>query len=163
MPIVLARIDQRLVHGITVNDWNTLLKPKRFMVIDDTLSADEVVKGSMRMSKPAGTGMSIISLATAITNFQNGNYDEQKVFVLVKEPETLIKLQEAGIEIPAVNVGMVFNEDGRTVVTSRVSLNAKEVADLKALQEKRIPVSFQYRPVDEKLSLDKALEGKEVK
>ena len=52
MAIVLTRIDQRLIHGITVNDWNTRLKPKRFMVIDDEISNDDVVKGSMRMSKP---------------------------------------------------------------------------------------------------------------
>ena len=33
MPIVLARIDQRLIHGITVNQWNKVLHPKRFMVV----------------------------------------------------------------------------------------------------------------------------------
>jgi len=73
MAIVLTRIDQRLIHGITVNDWNTRLKPKRFMVIDDEICNDDVVKGSMRMSKPAGTGMSIISTETAINNFKRGN------------------------------------------------------------------------------------------
>ena len=44
MAIVLTRIDQRLIHGITVNDWNTRLKPKRFMVIDDEICNDDVVK-----------------------------------------------------------------------------------------------------------------------
>lgn len=160
MPITLARIDQRLVHGITVNDWNAVLKPKRYMVIDDAISTDEMIKGSMRMSKPSGTGMSIIDTNKAITNFKAGSYDDHKVFVIVKEPETLVKLAEAGIEIPEVNVGLIFAEDGRTAVTGRVSLNQKEADDLKKLQAKGINVSFQYRPNEEKIALDKALAGK---
>ncbi|MDR0298748.1 MAG: PTS sugar transporter subunit IIB [Streptococcaceae bacterium] len=160
MPITLARIDQRLVHGITVNDWNTLLKPKRFMVIDDQLSSDEIAKGAMRMSKPAGTGMSIISLETAVRNFKAEKYDDHKVFLLVKEPETLVKLVEAGITIPEINVGFLFPE-GRVAVTERAALNAKEVSDLKELQDNEINVSFQYRPSDTKITLEKAIAGKD--
>lgn len=73
MPITLARIDQRLIHGITVNQWNKVLHPKRFMVIDDEVSQNEMVKASMRMSKPTGTGMSIINEEKAITNFKMVN------------------------------------------------------------------------------------------
>lgn len=160
MAIVLARVDQRLVHGITVNDWNTLLKPKRFMVIDDEISKDDMAKGAMRMSKPSGTGMSIISTETAIQNFKNGKYDDHKVFVLVKEPETLLELIQAGISIPEVNVGFVFPDDGRKAITGRVSLNEKEADDLKIIESKNINVSFQYRPTDEKISLEKALDKK---
>lgn len=162
MPVVLARIDQRLVHGITVNDWNAKLNPKRFMVVDDTLSTDDVVKGSMRMSKPAGTGMSIISTETAITNFKAGKYDDHLVFILVKEPATLLTLAAGGVEIPAVNVGMIFAEDDRVPVTSRVFLNQAEAADLQKLAAQGIDVSFQYRPTDDKVALSKALEGKEL-
>lgn len=82
MPISLARIDQRLIHGITVNQWNRVLHPKRFMVVDDEASQNEMIKASMRMSKPSGTGMSIISRETAITNFKNGKYDTHSVFVI---------------------------------------------------------------------------------
>ena len=50
MPITLARIDQRLIHGITVNQWNKVLHPKRFMVIDDEVSQNEMVKASMSLT-----------------------------------------------------------------------------------------------------------------
>lgn len=157
MSIVLARIDQRLIHGITVNDWNTRLKPKRFMVIDDQICDDEVVKGSMRMSKPSGTGMSIISTETAINNFKMGKYDNHGVFVIVKEPETLLKLEEAGIEFFDVNVGFLFAEGDRKPITNRISLNDKEIEDLKELSKRGKNVTFQYRPSDEELSLDAIL------
>ena len=59
--VVLARIDQRLIHGIIVNQWAPALQVKRFMVVDDILCSNEEVKASMRMAKPAGTGVSVIS------------------------------------------------------------------------------------------------------
>ena len=70
--VVLARIDQRLIHGIIVNQWAPALQVKRFMVVDDILCSNEEVKASMRRAKPAGTGASVISAETAIANFKAG-------------------------------------------------------------------------------------------
>lgn len=146
--VVLARIDQRLIHGLVVNQWAPALQVKRFMVVDDVLCNNDDIKASMRMAKPAGTGVSVISTETAITNFKAGKYDGQRVLVLVKEPETLIKLMEGGVEIPKVDLGIMFNEDGREAVTKFIALNDKERADLQTIKDKGIPVVIQYVPTD---------------
>lgn len=146
--VVLARIDQRLIHGLVVNQWAPALQVKRFMVVDDVLCNNDDIKASMRMAKPAGTGVSVISTETANTNFKAGKYDGQRVLVLVKEPETLIKLMEGGVEIPKVDLGIMFNEDGREAVTKFIALNDKERADLQTIKDKGIPVVIQYVPTD---------------
>ena len=148
MTVVLARIDQRLIHGLIVNQWAQSLNVKRFMVVDDEISKNESIKASMRMPKPAGTGMSIIDTQKAITNFNAGKYDAQRVFVLVKEPETLIKLIEGGVDIPKVDLGIIFNEDGREPVSKFVALNDEERKDLQTIQSKNIPLVIQYVPTD---------------
>ena len=145
---VIARIDQRLIHGLVVNQWAPALQVKRFMVVDDVLCNNDDIKASMRMAKPAGTGVSVISTETAITNFKAGKYDGQRVLVLVKEPETLIKLMEGGVEIPKVDLGIMFNEDGREAVTKFIALNDKERADLQTIKDKGVPVVIQYVPTD---------------
>lgn len=146
--VVLARIDQRLIHGLVVNQWAPALQVKRFMVVDDVLCNNDDIKASMRMAKPAGTGVSVISTETAITNFKAGKYDGQRVLVLVKESETLIKLMEGGVEIPKVDLGIMFNEDGREAVTKFIALNDKERADLQTIKDKGVPVVIQYVPTD---------------
>ena len=146
--VVLARIDQRLIHGLVVNQWAPALQVKRFMVVDDVLCNNDDIKASMRMAKPAGTGVSVTSTETAITNFKAGKYDGQRVLVLVKEPETLIKLMEGGVEIPKVDLGIMFNEDGREAVTKFIALNDKERADLQTIKDKGVPVVIQYVPTD---------------
>ncbi|KRL98708.1 PTS sugar transporter subunit IIB [Liquorilactobacillus satsumensis] len=148
MTVVLARIDQRLIHGLIVNQWAQKLKVKRFMVVDDEISKNEAIKDSMKMSKPAGTGMSIIDTQKAITNFNAGKYDTQRVFVLVKEPATLIKLIENGVAIPKVDLGIIFNENGRKPVTKFIALNDQERADLETIKAKGVPVVVQYVPTD---------------
>ena len=146
--VVLARIDQRLIHGLVVNQWAPALQVKRFMVVDDVLCNNDDIKASMRMAKPAGTGVSVIGTETAITNFKAGKYDGQRVLILVKEPETLIKLMEGGVEIPKVDLGIMFNEDGREAVTKFIALNDKERADLQTIKDKGVPIVIQYVPTD---------------
>ncbi|BBN99789.1 PTS system mannose/fructose/N-acetylgalactosamine-transporter subunit IIB [Sporolactobacillus terrae] len=146
MGLVLARIDQRLIHGIVVTQWAAHTKAKRLMVVDDKVSKDETQKVAMRMSKPAGTGMSIIDTETAITNFNKGKYDNHNVLLVVREPETLLKLAEGGVHIPKVNVGIIFDGEGKKTVKKMVSVDEKEVTDLKALKEKGIPVTFHFVP-----------------
>ena len=154
MGLVLARIDQRLIHGIVVTQWTGATKAKRLMVVDDEVSQDEVQKSAMRMSKPAGTGMSIIDTATAITNFNAGKYEGHNVLLLVREPATLLKLAEGGIAIPKVNIGIMFDGPDKITVKKMVAVNAQEVADLKALEAQGIPVTFHFVPSETEVSLD---------
>ena len=147
--VVLARVDQRLIHGIVVNQVAPAFKVKRFMVVDDLLCDNEAIKASMRMAKPAGTGVSVISVETAVTNFAAGKYDGQNVLVLVKEPETLVRLIDGGVQIPKVDLGIIFNEEGREPVTKFVALNEQERADLEAIKSRGVPVVIQYVPTDE--------------
>lgn len=146
MSLVLARVDQRLIHGIVVTQWAGATKAKRLMVVDDEVSKDEIQKSAMRMSKPAGTGMSIIDTETAINNFKAGKYDNHNVFMIVREPSTLVKLAENGVEIPKVNIGIMFDGEGKKIVKKMVSVSEEEVQDFKKLEAMNIPVTFHYVP-----------------
>lgn len=155
MGIVLARVDQRLVHGIVVTQVTKSVKAKRIMVVDDEISQNESQKQVMRLSKPAGTGMSIINTETAITNFNAGKYDDHNVLLVVSEPTTLIKLAENGVTIPKVNLGIIFDREDRKKLTRNISVNEKEEEDLKKLRDMGIPVSFQFTPSDKEEPLSK--------
>ncbi len=153
MGLVLARIDQRLIHGIVVTQWAGVTKAKRLMVVDDEVSQDETQKAAMRMSKPAGTGMSIINTEKAITNFKSGKYDNHNVFMIVREPETLIRLLQGGVKIPKVNIGIIFDGEGKKTVKKMVSVSEKEIEDLKTIEKMGVPVTFQFVPSDTEESL----------
>lgn len=148
MSVVLARIDQRLIHGIVVAQWAGFTKAKRLMVVDDDISKDEVQKAAMRMSKPAGTGMSIIDTNTAITNFAAGKYDSHNVFLIVRHPQTLVDLAKGGVAIPKVNIGIIFDGPGKQTVKKMVSVNEEEISALKELENLGVEVTFHFVPND---------------
>lgn len=154
MSVVLARIDQRLVHGIVVTQWAGATKAKRLMVVDDQVSKDEIQKQAMRMSKPAGTGMSIIDTETAIRNFGAGKYDSHNVFMVVREPETLIRLKESGVDIPKVNIGIMFDGDGKKNIKKMVFMDEKQIEDCRTLQKMGVPVTFHYVPAEAEESFE---------
>ena len=90
----------------------------------------------------------IIDTQTAITNFNAGKYDSHNVFLIVKEPETLIKLVDGGVKIPKVNIGIMFDGPDKTTVKKMVSVNQKEINDFKELQKRGVPVTFRFVPSD---------------
>lgn len=49
--------------------------------------------------------------------------------------ETLIRLMEGGVEIPKVDLGIIFNENGRKPITKFIALDEKEKQDLETIKE----------------------------
>ena len=94
MKITLARIDNRLMHGIVMTQYLPSTNSQRIMVIDDATANDALKKQMMNMAKPNGYASSIITLETAINNTKAGKYDGQRVFVLSKTPDAFLKLIE---------------------------------------------------------------------
>ena len=105
MGIVLARIDNRLLHGIVATQWAGRSGAQRIMIIDDTVANNELTKASMKLARPTGMAISIITEETALNNFKAGKYNDHTVFVLVKRPGTLVKLSEIGVKIPELVIG----------------------------------------------------------
>lgn len=106
MGIVLARIDNRLLHGITATQWAPKLGVQRVMVIDDETAGNPMMKEGMKMARPAGMSISIIPYEKAAANLKAGKYGNEKIFVLTKHIQTLQKLiEETGILIKEINYG----------------------------------------------------------
>ncbi|HEL1893966.1 TPA: PTS sugar transporter subunit IIB [Streptococcus suis] len=155
MGIVLVRVDQRLVHGIVVTQVTKSVNAKRIMVIDDQISQDENQKAIMRMSKPAGTGMSIISVETAVQNILAGKYEDHNVLVVVRDISVIVKLVERGVFLPKIQLGIIFEREDRERFTKSVSLNPQEQLELQALSLEGIPIIFQLTPTDKEEAFDK--------
>ena len=151
MSVVMARIDNRLLHGIIVTQWAPVSGATRVMVIDDKVAGDEVLKSTMRMARPAGMAVSIISEETALKNFAAGKYDREKVFVIAKEPETILHLVESGIELPSLIVGGSL--EGGVQLTQRAYASAENVQSYKALIARGVKVTAQFVPADKPVSV----------
>lgn len=158
MSIVAARIDNRLLHGIVATQWVPQYRPQRVMVVDDEYAGNPTKKAGMKMAKPAGIALSIISEETALANFAAGKYDDHTVFVIAREPSTIRAIQEAGQEIPALVIGgTVTPAEGVEAmqVGRRAYVTPAEAADLQAIAVAGAPITVQYVSADKPEPLSK--------
>ncbi|MEA5027082.1 MAG: PTS sugar transporter subunit IIB [Erysipelotrichaceae bacterium] len=150
MEIVLARIDNRLLHGIVMTQWAGTTGADRVMVIDDDVANNLDLKQAMNLAKPAGMSSSIITLETALTNIKTGRYENQKIFLLAKSPITILKLVEEGIKIPNLQIGATAELEGFRC-SKRAFLNELEVEAVKKIMASGSSVTVQHVPTDTKI------------
>ena len=160
MGIVLARIDNRLLHGIVATQWAGRSGAQRIMIIDDTVANNELTKASMKLARPTGMAISIITEETALNNFKAGKYNDHTVFVLVKKPETLVKLSEIGVKIPELVIGgTVKPAEGEEAVklSQRAYAKPDDIEAYNKLKAAGTKLYAQYVPADAEVSIDEFL------
>ena len=160
MGIVLARIDNRLLHGIVATQWAGRSGAQRIMIIDDTVANNELTKASMKLARPTGMAISIITEETALNNFKAGKYNDHTVFVLVKKPETLVKLSEIGVKIPELVIGgTVKPAEGEEAVklSQRAYAKPDDIEAYTKLKAAGTKLYAQYVPADAEVSIDEFL------
>ncbi|WP_024345114.1 PTS system mannose/fructose/N-acetylgalactosamine-transporter subunit IIB [Lacrimispora indolis] len=154
MEIKLARIDHRLLHGIVASQWAPSVAAMRVMVVDDETANDVMKKESMKLAKPAGCALSIITLETALTNYKNHKYDGQTVFLIAKSPNVIVEFQKSGITIPKLNIGGTEQgRDSAVIFSNRANATDEELEMYRYLMSNGTEVTVQYILADKKIPL----------
>lgn len=146
--IVGVRIDFRLIHGQVANLWANAKQVSRFMVVDDQLATDDMQKQVLRMACPAAVKLSVLPLEKASANIQAGKYDAQRLFILAKKPETLLRLIESGVQLPEINVGNMSSLNEVKRVGLNIGMDEGDIEAFRKLQEKGIRMYAQMVPSD---------------
>ena len=149
MTISAVRIDGRLIHGQVANLWTTKLGVTRIMVIDDKVAASDIEKSGLKLARPAGIDLSVLSEKVAADHINRGGYDSQKVFIVVKRPQVLLDLVNDGVKLETINVGNMSQTDETTQITNSINVVQDDVDAFKALHEKGIKITQQMVPGDQ--------------
>ena len=149
MTISAVRIDGWLIHGQVANLWTTKLGVTRIMVIDDKVAASDIEKSGLKLARPAGIDLSVLSEKVAADHIKRGGYDSQKVFIVVKRPQVLLDLVNDGVKLETINVGNMSQTDETTQITNSINVVQDDVDAFKALHEKGIKITQQMVPGDQ--------------
>lgn len=75
MKIVLARIDDRLIHGQVATVWAKVTGCERIIVCDDDVAADTIRATLLKQVAPPGIKSSVVSVDKAIRVYNNPKYE----------------------------------------------------------------------------------------
>lgn len=157
--IVNVRIDERLIHGQVATMWTNHLKVNRIMVVDNAVVKNEMEKDVLKMAKPNSVKISILTTKGASARIQNGQYDDQRVFLIVKNPATLVELVDKGVALKEINVGNMSAKKGSKQVAKSIGVTPEDIAAFNYLNEKGVKLTAQMVPNEDKSDFMKLLKG----
>ena len=148
MSIIGVRIDGRLIHGQVANLWTTKLNISRIMVVDDEVAQNDIEKSGLKLATPAGVRLSVLPIEKAAHNILAGKYDSQRLLIIVRKPDRLLKMVELGGPIEEINVGNMSQSDETRSITKSINVVDQDVEVFKELNNKGIRLIAQMVPSD---------------
>ena len=146
MPIVHARVDERLIHGQVATVWTNTVGAQRIMVVNDAAVKDQLQIGALKMAKPAGVKLSILSKRKAIEKILAGNYDEEKVFLITKDIADMAALIDGGVPLQSFNVGNISQKEGSRAIKKSVALTDEDIQTVRRLTDNGVTITAQMIP-----------------
>lgn len=134
MTLKLVRVDDRLIHGQVVAIWLKALNAKRIVIVDDKTARDEFLREILMLAAPTGVAVEVHDVSTGIERVRSLASDPEPIFVLMRSPITAVKLREAGIEFPLLNVGGMGAGPGRKPLYRNISASPDELDAMRQLE-----------------------------
>lgn len=156
MPINVARIDDRLIHGQVITTWVKNYDIEQVLVINDKVAGDKVQQSVLTMSAPPGLKVLVFGVQQFIEILKKTPI-KKRTMLLFTNSIDVNALVENGLSLEKVNVGGMRMQDGRHQLSRAVSVTPEEEQAFKKLIAKNIPVEVQMVPKDPIVDLQSLL------
>lgn len=146
MPVKLARIDDRLIHGQVVLGWVPVVKPDRIVVACDRVAASDWERRFYASCVPPEVRTSFFSVEDTALHIVGEPLNHEQLLVLFESAEDVWKLVDAGIVLKEVNVGGLHYREGSIDLLPFVFVTPEERRFLRELVKCGVTLSAQDVP-----------------
>jgi len=146
MPLCLARIDDRLIHGQVVLGWARALKPDRIVVCNDRIAANTWERRFYTSSVPAHIKVSFFDLEETARQLLNNLFKNESVMLLFESAGDAWRVVEKGVSFVALNVWGPHYRKGAVELLPYVFLTDEDRGYLRELVKKSITLTAQDIP-----------------
>lgn len=155
--VVLARVDDRLIHGEVVTAWIPSTRATRVIIVDDEVAKDEFNVRVVKALAPAGTKVFVYDVAKASEKLMVPGIEGERLLVLAKSPTTFDRLVKAGVPLKEVNLGGAGIRGERQPFINNVALSPAEVIACEDMKAAGVRVYYQLVPEQGVIEIDDAV------
>lgn len=155
--VVLARVDDRLIHGEVVTAWIPTYKATRILIIDDDVAKDEFNVRVVKALAPAGTKVFVYTVEKASEKLMVPGVEGERLLLLAKTPTTFNRLIQNGVPLKEVNLGGAGIRGERKPFINNVALDPAEVTACEEMQKAGCRVYYQLVPEQGVIEIDDAV------
>lgn len=146
MPILLARIDDRLIHGQVTEGWGKRFKPDLIVVVSDTLASSEWERDICVAALPRSIRGMVVPVEDASPVINRLHDSPEAAYILFESPGDVLRAVANGARIPEVNVGGMHSSRGKRRILDYVFVDEADAASLKALWNAGVALDFRDLP-----------------
>ncbi len=160
MPIVLLRVDERLIHGQVVVGWANRLHPDRIVVVDDELASSEWEQELYLLGLPEGMNAEFDAVSDARGRLAGWREGAARVVVLTRDVATMARLAEGGeLRGDEVNLGGIHYAPGRKAVLPYLYLGDEERRAVREIAASGAAITARDLPNARRVELDEILDS----
>lgn len=150
--IVLARVDDRLMHGQIVVSWIPFLKVNEVIIIDDEYANDEFMTLLIKNAAPDNVRVHVFTCSNA-SDYLKEEDDGSRILIILKNVEYLKNLLESNIKLNKINLGNLGSSPQRKKYYNSVHLSDYELKLLKEIS-KQTEIDIKMLPNDKSMTLE---------
>jgi len=148
VPLLLARIDDRLIHGQVAYGWGGALKPTFYLVVSDALRADPMRSEVCLCGVPDDARGRVVSVAEALTSSVQAEVEAERTILLMPGTEEAWRLLEGAFPMTELNVGGLHHAPGKREVLPYVFLDDADKERLRAIAARGVRVAARDLPAN---------------
>jgi PTS system N-acetylgalactosamine-specific IIB component len=146
VPLLLARVDDRLVHGQVAHGWGAALRPTLFLVVSDALAADPARCDLYLFAVPEGARGRCVSVREALEPATREAIERERAVLLFPSIDEALRLVEGGFPLGELNLGGLHHAPGKEPVLPYVFLDEADRERLRRLDALGVRVAARDLP-----------------
>ena len=157
MPIILVRIDDRLIHGQVVEGWLRVIRVNHIVVISDQVARDKVQQALLSMAVPSNIKVTNCMVDEAALKINDSYFESDRILALLSRPHDVLRLLNAGVKFSSVNVGGMHYSPGKRQILRNLSVDDSDLAALKEIRSMGIELEGRVLPSDDRIDIIEAV------
>lgn len=153
LDIILARIDDRLIHGQVATRWTKETRVKRIVVVDDDVAKDTIRSTLLKQAAPPGVTAHVVSVDKMLRVYDNPKYAKERMMLLFTNPSDVLKLIDNGVNVKSINVGGMAFKHGKKQISDAISVDDNDIKAFKQLHDKGIELEFRKVSSDNRVNM----------
>ncbi len=154
MPIIFARVDDRLIHGQIVQAWLPELNIDEVVIPCSQEQEKHMNKKLLRLSLPFEYDLSVLETENCVAYMANSG---KRIFLLMESLQDFQRLVEDGLQIKSLNIGGMHFKEGAQKLAEHVFLDEQDKNTLKILTDLGIEVETRAVPSSASMSIKEIL------
>lgn len=154
MPIIFARVDDRLIHGQIVQAWLPELNVDEILIPCSKGKETCLNRGLLRLSLPYEYELTILDSHSCARYAANS---KRRIFLLMGSLQEFTELIEDGLQIKTLNIGGMHFKEGAQKLDENVFLDQDDKRFLKLIRDLGINIETRAVPNSQSISVNEAI------